>query len=136
MRISLSSIPLYIALAVPAYSQPAAGFPLVNSVEPESGRAGDVLNAHGENLGQDTVASVYLTDGKTDTKVLIIEQTAKSIKFRIPPEAKPGRFALMVLTKGQNPKLIEEPVKITIDAETALLHPVDGAGDQLACQVV
>ena len=116
MRISLLSIPLYFALAVPAPSQPA--FPIINSVEPSSGKAGDVLDVQGENLGQDNVAALYLTDGTADTKVVIVEQTAKTIKFRIPREAKPGRLALMVLTKGKDPRLIEEPVKVTIEAET------------------
>jgi len=64
------------------------------------------------------VAGLYLTDGKVDIKVPIIEQTATSIKFRIPSEAKPGRLALMVLTKDKPPRLIEEPVKITVESET------------------
>jgi hypothetical protein len=92
--------------------------PLMNSVEPSSGRAGDVLLTQGANLGQDAVAGLYLTDGKTDLKVLIIEQTSTSIRFKIPLEAKPGRFALMVLTKEADPKLIEQPVKITVEPAT------------------
>ncbi len=64
------------------------------------------------------MAALYLTDGKTDVKVPIIEQTGTSIKFRIPSEAKPGRLALMVLTKDKPPRLIEEPVKITVETET------------------
>ena len=90
----------------------------MSSVEPASGKVGDVLVAQGTNLDRDTVAALYLTDGTTDIKVAIIEHSATSIQFRIPPEAKPGRFALMVLTKGKDPKLIEEPVKITVEPET------------------
>jgi hypothetical protein len=118
MRISLLSIPLLVALALPAHSQPQAGLPTISSVEPASCKVGDVLSIQGEDLGQDTVSELYLTDGTTDLKVRMIEQTSTSIRFRIPPAAKPGRFALMVLTKDKNPKLIELPVKIVIEPET------------------
>jgi hypothetical protein len=118
MRISAISIPLLFALAQPAGLSPQAGMPMMRSVEPTSGKIGDVLVIQGENLGQESVAGLYLTDGKIDIKAPIIEQTATSIKFRIPSEAKPGRLALMVLTKDKPPRLIEEPVKITVEPET------------------
>jgi len=118
MGISLLSIPLLMALALPANLQAQADMPLMSSVEPTAGKVGDVLSIHGVNLGQDKVAQLYLTDGKTDLKVLMIEQTPTLITFRIPPEAKPGRFALMVLTKGKDRKLIEQPVKIMVEPET------------------
>jgi hypothetical protein len=57
------------------------------------------------------------TDGKKGTKVVIAERAVTSIKFQILPEAKAGRFALVVLTKGKNSKFIEEPVKITVESE-------------------
>ena len=117
MRISLLSIPLLLAFALPPILQPQAGMPLISSVEPASGNVGDVLSIQGSNLGQDDVAALYLTDGKTDCKVLIVEQTSTSIRFKIPPDAKRGRFALMVLTKGADPKLIEQPVKVVVEAE-------------------
>ena len=118
MGISLLSIPLLVALALPANLQAQADMPLMSSVEPTSGKVGDVLSIQGANLGQDKVAQLYLTDGKTDLKVPMIEQTSTSIRFRIPPEANPGRLALMVLTKGKDPKLIEQPVKIMVEPET------------------
>lgn len=90
----------------------------MSAVEPASGRVGEVLTVRGENLDQDNVAALLLTDGNTDIKAAIIEQTAASIRFKIPPEAKPGRFALMVLTKGKEPRLLEQPVKITVEPET------------------
>ncbi len=89
--------------------------PLIASVEPDSGKIGDELTVKGNDLGSDSVAALYLTDGKTDVKVPMLAQSATSIRFRIPPEAKPGRFALMVLTKGTEPKLLEQPVKITVE---------------------
>lgn len=103
----------------------------MSSVEPASGKVGDVLVAQGTNLDRDTVAALYLTDGTTDIKVAIIEQSATSIQFRIPPEAKPGRFALMVLTKGKDPKLIEEPVRITVEPETTSSTVFSGLPERL-----
>lgn len=119
MRISAISIPLLVAFALPESLPSQAGMPIMRSVEPASGRIGDVLVITGENLGPESVAALYLTDGKTDVKVPIIEQTATSIRFRIPPEAIPGRLALMVLTRDKPPRLIEEPVKITVEAGTS-----------------
>lgn len=109
-----ASLLLALAICVPLCAQ--SDTPRLTAVEPGSGTHGDVLTATGDNLDQNCVAALYLTDGKTDWKVVITEQATKSIKFKIPPEAKAGRFALMVLTPGKNPKLIEEPVKVTIEA--------------------
>jgi len=117
MRISLLSIVLLLAVALTAYSQDQPAAPMMNTVDPASGRAGDVLTAQGAGLGQNAVTALYLTNGQVDTKVIIIEQTQTSIKFRIPPNAKAGRFALMVLTAGKGAKLIEEPVKVTVEPE-------------------
>ncbi|HXP62513.1 MAG TPA: IPT/TIG domain-containing protein [Dongiaceae bacterium] len=87
------------------------------SVDPMNGKVGDVLVITGENLTKDSVAKLYLTDGTNDTLVDITEQTATTIKFKIPAKAKPGRLALMVLTTGKDPKLIEQPVKVTVDEQ-------------------
>ena len=107
----------------------------MNSVEPDSGKVGDVLVAQGANFDRENVAALYLTDGKTDIKVAIIEQSATSIQFRIPPEAKPGRFALMVLTKGKDPKPVEEQVKVTIEPATASSTISSGLPPRLECYV-
>ena len=118
MRNSVISIPLLLALAVPVSPAFQPSVPMLRSAEPASGRVGDEVLLRGENLGRNSVAAVYLTDGTTDVKVSILEQTATSIRFRIPPEAKPGRLGVLVLTKDKEPRLIEEPVKITIEPET------------------
>ena len=118
MRIYLTAIPLLLALAQPGSLRSQVGVPMMRSVEPDSGKVGEILEIQGENLGQDRVTALYLTDENTDIKVLILDQTATSIRFRIPPGAKPGRLALMVLTNDKPPRLIEEPVKITVEPET------------------
>ncbi len=136
MGFSAMSIPLLVALALPASPQSTAEMPTMSTVEPDSGKIGDVLVVAGTNLGQDNVAALYLTDGKADAKVTIVEQTATSIRFKIPPEAKPGRLALMVLTKGSKPTYIEEPVKVTVEpgnTTSRILPPgIRRAGDRAA----
>ncbi|MDW8129118.1 MAG: IPT/TIG domain-containing protein [Bryobacterales bacterium] len=94
--------------------------PRMVSVEPTSGKVGDVLTVTGENLEKAHVAEVFLTDGKNDLKVPVTEQAATTLKFRIPPNVKPGKWALMILTTGKDPKYIEQPVKVTVEsAESA-----------------
>jgi hypothetical protein len=95
----------------------AEGVPKMTTVTPDNGKPGDTLKVDGEYLDKQHVAEVYITDGTTDWKVEIVKQAAAQIEFKIPPNAKPGRFFLMVLTAGPDPKLIEEPVRVTIEGE-------------------
>jgi hypothetical protein len=101
-----------VAAMLVVYAQQA--MPRMATVEPGNGKAGDVIAVAGENLQKDQVAKVYLTDGKNDFEVQIVEQTATSVKFKIPAKAT-GRLALMVLTTGKDAKLMEQPVKVQID---------------------
>jgi nitrous oxidase accessory protein NosD len=112
MRLSFVA-PLFLAASLAASAQQA--MPRVTSVDPDDGKAGDVITAAGEHLEKSVVAKLYLTDGKNDVVAEMTEQTATSIKFKIPAKAAPGRFALMLLTTGKEPKLIEQPVKLTVD---------------------
>lgn len=89
--------------------------PRIITVEPGNGKAGDVLTITGENLEKPGLDKLYLTDGKNDLEVAVTEQTATSVKFKIPPAAKAGRFSLMILTGGKEPKYIEQPVRITVE---------------------
>jgi hypothetical protein len=104
-----------VAASFVAYAQQA--MPRMTSVDPLNGKKGDVIVVTGENLQKDAVAKVYLTDGKNDIIVEVSEQTATSIKFKIPAKVTAGRLTLMVLTAGKDAKLIEQPVKVTIDEE-------------------
>lgn len=89
--------------------------PRMKSVEPGNGKSGDELTVSGENLDTKFVKEVYLTDGKNDIKVQVTQQTAETIKLKIPTKVKPGRYSLMVLTAEKTPKLIEQPVKCTVE---------------------
>jgi len=89
--------------------------PQMKTVEPTTAKSGDELTVTGENLDQANVADVFLTDGTNDFKATITSQQAGSLKMKVPVSAKAGRLALMVLTKGKDAKLIEQPVKVTIE---------------------
>ncbi len=105
-------VALLVAASFAASAQQA--MPRMTSVDPQNGKAGDVISVTGENLHKDVVAKLYLTDGKNDIEVTISEQSEKEIKFKIPAKAS-GRLSLMVLTSGKDAKLIEQPVKLQID---------------------
>ncbi len=110
---SLFSTLVTIAFGVTLFAQAAS--PRVDTVEPDSGKAGAVLTISGENLEKTNVPELYLTDGKNDLKVEVVEQAAKSIKFKIPAAAKPGRYSIMLLTGGKDPKYLEQPVKVAVE---------------------
>jgi hypothetical protein len=103
---------LLVAASFAGYAQQA--MPRMTAVEPQNGKAGDVIAVSGENLEKSSVDKVYLTDGKNDIVVEVVDQTATAIKFKIPAKIAAGRLALMVLTAGKDQKLIEQPVKLTV----------------------
>lgn len=89
--------------------------PLMRTVDPDTAKAGDVLSVTGEYLDSARVAEIYLTDGKAEYKMSIVEQTEKAVKVKVPASAKPGRLRLMILTKGVQPQFLEQPVAVTIE---------------------
>lgn len=131
MKISL--IPLIVAAGLAGYGQQAApkaatpapkaatpapqapiATPSVESVDPPDGKIGTVITATGLNLTKASVAKLYLTDNTNDLQVDVTEQTATSIKFKIPDKAT-GRMNLMILTSDKEPKLMVLPVKVTVN---------------------
>lgn len=118
MKLSLL-VALLISASFALYAQSAT--PRMTSVDPLNGKVGDVITVTGENLTKTSVAKVYLTDGgdgKNDLEVQITEQTETTLKFKIPAKAT-GRLALMILTTTKPQQLIEQPVKVSIDDNTA-----------------
>jgi hypothetical protein len=116
IQMKLSSVVLLLFAATLAtlvlFGQEA--MPRMSSVDPGSGKAGDVITVTGENLDKANVSKVYLTDDKNDFICEVTGQTATEIKFKIPAKAT-GRLALEILTTGKEPKLITQPVKISIE---------------------
>jgi hypothetical protein len=121
MRLSIGAILalMLVAFAAPPTTLQAAMqdvLPRCTAVEPMSGKTGTEVVVTGENLGKDHVAEMYFTDGKNDFKVVMTEQTPTQIKCKIPAKVEAGvRYKLMVLTKGKEPKLIEQPVRVEIE---------------------
>ncbi|MEO8371523.1 MAG: IPT/TIG domain-containing protein [Candidatus Solibacter sp.] len=108
----LSSIVLLLVTSFVMFGQEA--MPRMASAEPNSGKIGDEVTVAGENLDKANVGKIYLTDGKNDLECVITAQTATEVKIKIPAKAT-GRMALMILTGGKEPKLIEQPVKVNIE---------------------
>lgn len=87
--------------------------PRCTSVEPDTGKVGDVISVKGENLDKNNIAEVYLTDGAKDTKATISQQTPTEIKFTV-PQVKAGRYHLAMLTANRA-SMIEQPVVLTVE---------------------
>jgi len=125
MKIS-SVILLVLAGCLASYAQTA--LPRMTTVDPDTAKIGDAVVVTGENLDKANVAKVYLTDGKNDLIAEVLQQTATNIKFKIPAKAT-GRMAVMVLTTGKEPQLIEQPVKVLIGEASAPAPPPPPAPD-------
>ena len=112
------SLLVSLLLAASFAAQAQSGLPRMTTVDPDTGKKGDVVTVSGENLGKGQVAKVLLTDGKNDVEVEIVEQTDTTIKIKIPAKAN-GRLALMILTNTKPQQFIEQPVKLNIEEGTA-----------------
>jgi hypothetical protein len=89
--------------------------PLMRVVEPAAVRAGDEVLATGDHLGKAIVGEVYLTADGVNTKVEVLAQTNKEIRFKVPADQKPGAYRVTVLMKSVDPVLIEEPVRLIVE---------------------
>jgi len=49
-----------------------------------------LVSAKGQEMDNANVDTLYLTDGVTDFKCQMVEQTATALKFRVPETIKPG----------------------------------------------
>jgi hypothetical protein len=88
-------------------------YPRIASVEPDTGKTGDMASAKGENLAKKVVGELFFTDGKTDVKVEVTEQNDTEIKFKV-PKIGAGRYRLMVVTANKS-SAIEQPVIFTVE---------------------
>lgn len=93
----------------------AQGMPRATSVEPTNTKPGADLTVSGENLDAKSVKEIFLTDGQNDTKLAVSSQTATAIKCKIPATMKQGRFSILILTAGPDPKLIEQPLRVSVE---------------------
>jgi hypothetical protein len=110
MRLSfLFTIPVALLLC----SWPLRAQARITSVDPANAKPGETVSAAGAGIDATTVDAMYLTDGKNDFKCDMVEQSATVIKFKVPADMKPGRWALMVHTKAN--QLLEQPVRLTVE---------------------
>src|SRR5437764_11695361 len=114
IRIPLLLVTIAV-FALAASDQPSRPTPIVRSIDPPTAKAGAQIVATGENLGEDRIAEVYLTQGEKTFQAVIKEQTANAITFVVPATLKPGRFGFMVLTRGPVPAFLDEPVYLTVE---------------------
>ena len=89
----------------------AQGVPQVTSVNPPSGKVNDTVTLTGENLGKDSVTSVFLSDDKSDYKATIAEQTEGQIVLKV-PEVKPGDYNISIQVGN---KIFIKPVRFKVE---------------------
>jgi hypothetical protein len=114
-RASLALLITTFVLSAAALDEPVRPTPLVRTLAPSPAKPGAILAATGQNLGKEFVASAYLTQGENTYQLEITSQTTDSIKAKIPADLKPGHFGLMILTCGEVPRYIDEPVFLNIE---------------------
>jgi hypothetical protein len=102
-----------LLLIAPGALSAFQALPKCTAVDPDTAKTGDTVNVTCENADKKSFADLYLTDGKNDTKVAVMEQTGDKIKFQV-PTIKPGRYHLAFLTANKA-SIIEQPVVLTVE---------------------
>jgi hypothetical protein len=113
MKTWLIAVSLISAVLLMAGALSAQGFPKCSAVDPDTAKSGDTVNITCENVDKSTVADLYLTDGKDDTKIAVMEHNADKIKFQV-PKLKPGRYHIAFLSANKS-SMIEQPVVLTVE---------------------
>jgi hypothetical protein len=104
---------LYAVDPKSAPDDPQAETPFIKSVDPGEAKPLEVILATGLALDRTHAADLFLTDGKEDYRVEILEQAFGRIKFKVAGSTPPGRYRLMVLTTKTS-MLIEQPAFLTV----------------------
>lgn len=117
LKLTAISVFLFALVALPSQAADEAGTqtPFIQTLNPDAAKAGDSITAEGTFLGKSTVAELYLTKGGTDIKLEIKAQKAEQIVAVLPAKVAAGSYRLMVLTTGQAPRFIEQPVLLTVE---------------------
>ena len=115
MRNQIVRIAALVTVCVGLNGQGVGISPQVTRLEPKIAQPGTVITVTGVALGKAKVEEVFLTDHRFDMKVKVLEQTDQTLKIRVPPFVKPGRHQLLLLTSGQNPVYLEQPVYVLVE---------------------
>jgi len=113
--LALGAIALFALAAFPVRGDNDPQTPYIYAVNPESAKPGSAITVDGSYLGKSTVSEIYLTHGRTDVKLAITSQKTSQIVAKLPANLEPGRYRLMVLTVGHEPRFIEQPVQLTVE---------------------
>jgi hypothetical protein len=130
MKLSLFTSILSATGLLALASDPA---PQMTEISQRAAKPGEIVTVSGLGLNSKNIDEIYLTDHKFDMRVKVLEQKDTTIKFRVPPFAKPGRTQLLFLTRGDEPKLLEQPVYLLIEdpeTEVASAKPPQEPGKQ------
>ena len=120
---------IFCVLALTACGAVAAwgAIPRLIAVAPNGCTPGGDAAVEGQNLGDDSVAKLFLTAGGNDIELEVIEQSAESIKFRVPEATEHGMYNLMVQTAGPTPALMEQPVRLEVSDAESLAKKAEAA---------
>jgi len=88
--------------------------PRISALEPDGGRPGDVITAHGHSLDRSRVEDLSLTAQERYLLVHILDQEETLIRFRIPASATPGRWTIVIHPVGKYSSGLQQPVTLTV----------------------
>jgi len=89
------------------------GTPRCSAVDPDTAKTGDKVNVTCQNADKTTFSEVYLTDGKNDIKVVVMELAGDKLTFQV-PKIKTGRYHVAFLTVNKA-SMVEQPVVLTVE---------------------
>ncbi len=106
---SLGFLALVVVLVLSAQDSP-----MLRSLDKQEALRGDNVTVTGQHLAKPHVVGLYLTKGNEDIEVVVEEQTDTAIRFVVGKEIPFGRYGLLVLTGGESPMYIDQPVKLNV----------------------
>ena len=112
---AMLAVCLLATVAVVPAQQPteANPLPMMKTIEPRMATVGQLVTITGQNLGK-RVAGVYLTDGKKDWKMTLVEQTETKIVAKVGDSTPGGRFRLMAITTDNPGVYVEQPLVLDV----------------------
>ena len=84
----------------------------IREVNPPAGKIGDTFIAKGTDLNASSVKELWLTNGKEDFKVVILQQSDSVIRFKVPETVPAGKLRLVVLDEFG--MLLEQPAFVEV----------------------
>ena len=115
-KLAATAVAFLVLVAVGgAYRDPnTRDLPRIDRVEPAVMRPGDVASASGQYLDRSKVADLLLTNGDLSALTHILEQHATLIRFRLPSTLEAGRYSILLVTREQQPRFIQQDVEIIV----------------------